>query len=66
MQTARFFLKLKRRSKFAFGHDDLQPVSETFNDELNGFGASIVDAMDTALIMGLDVSAQLRYNVEGC
>ncbi|KLO09026.1 glycoside hydrolase family 47 protein [Schizopora paradoxa] len=41
-------------TKFAFGHDDLQPVSETFNDELNGFGASIVDAMDTALIMGLD------------
>ncbi|KAJ7343377.1 glycoside hydrolase family 47 protein [Mycena albidolilacea] len=39
---------------FAFGHDDLQPVSETFNDGRNGWGASIVDAMTTIKIMGLD------------
>ncbi|KAL5522646.1 hypothetical protein ACEPAG_8664 [Sanghuangporus baumii] len=40
--------------KFAFGHDDLQPVSETFNDGRNGWGATIVDGMPTMFIMGLD------------
>ncbi|KAF5341440.1 hypothetical protein D9758_014743 [Tetrapyrgos nigripes] len=33
--------------KFAFGHDDLDPVSESFNDCRNGWGASIVDGMAT-------------------
>ncbi|EJC99387.1 seven-hairpin glycosidase [Fomitiporia mediterranea MF3/22] len=40
--------------KFAFGHDDLQPVSLTFNDGRNGWGATIVDGMATMFIMGLD------------
>ncbi|TCD65742.1 maturation of Asn-linked oligosaccharides protein [Steccherinum ochraceum] len=38
--------------QFAFGHDDLEPVSETFTDGRNGWGASIVDAMTTMSIMG--------------
>lgn len=37
--------------KFAFGHDDLQPVSLTFNDGRNGWGATIVDAMSTMTVM---------------
>ncbi|KAH8113846.1 seven-hairpin glycosidase [Phellopilus nigrolimitatus] len=41
-------------NKFAFPHDDLQPVSLTFNDGRNGWGASIVDGMTTMFIMGLD------------
>ncbi|KAJ6538726.1 glycoside hydrolase family 47 protein [Mycena sp. CBHHK59/15] len=32
--------------EFAFGHDDLSPVSKSFSDGRNGWGASIVDAMD--------------------
>lgn len=40
--------------KFAFGHDDLQPVSLTFNDGRNGWGATIVDGLGTMFIMGLD------------
>lgn len=40
--------------KFAFGHDDLSPVSESFSDGRNGWGASIVDAMSTMKIMGLN------------
>ncbi|KAJ6547673.1 seven-hairpin glycosidase [Mycena capillaripes] len=40
--------------RFAFGHDDLQPESETWNDGRNGWGASICDAMTTMKIMGLD------------
>ncbi|KAF9049289.1 seven-hairpin glycosidase [Hymenopellis radicata] len=38
----------------AFGHDDLDPVSNTSSDGRNGWGASIVDAMSTMKIMGLD------------
>ncbi|KAK0199195.1 seven-hairpin glycosidase [Desarmillaria ectypa] len=33
--------------KYAFGHDDLLPVSKSFSDGRNGWGASIVDAMST-------------------
>lgn len=39
--------------KFAFGHDDLQPVSETFNDGRNGWGATIVDALDTMVLWNI-------------
>ncbi|KAI5115000.1 hypothetical protein M0805_004707, partial [Coniferiporia weirii] len=40
--------------EFAFGHDDLRPVSKSFNDGRNGWGASIVDGMTTMFVMGLD------------
>ncbi|KAF8995585.1 glycoside hydrolase family 47 protein [Cyathus striatus] len=40
--------------EFAFGHDDLSPLSQSFSDERNGWGASIVDALSTMQIMGLD------------
>ncbi|KAJ7512675.1 glycoside hydrolase family 47 protein [Mycena galericulata] len=40
--------------EFAWGHDDLSPVSESFSDGRNGWGASIVDAMPTMFIMGLE------------
>jgi mannosyl-oligosaccharide alpha-1,2-mannosidase len=40
--------------EFAFGHDDLSPLTQGFSDPLNGWGASIVDAMDTMYIMGLN------------
>ncbi|KAF9485017.1 seven-hairpin glycosidase [Pholiota conissans] len=40
--------------KFAFGHDDLLPLSQSFTDGRNGWGATIVDAMSTMHIMGLD------------
>lgn len=40
--------------KFAFGHDDLSPLSQSFSDGRNGWGASIVDGMSTMIIMGLD------------
>ncbi|KAF8889712.1 glycoside hydrolase family 47 protein [Infundibulicybe gibba] len=40
--------------KFAFGHDDLSPLSTSFSDGRNGWGASIVDAMSTMHIMGLN------------
>ncbi|KAF9467829.1 glycoside hydrolase family 47 protein [Collybia nuda] len=40
--------------KFAFGHDDLSPLSAGFSDGRNGWGATIVDSLSTMHIMGLD------------
>uniref|UniRef100_V5GLL7 alpha-1,2-Mannosidase n=2 Tax=Kalmanozyma brasiliensis (strain GHG001) TaxID=1365824 RepID=V5GLL7_KALBG len=39
--------------KHAWGHDELRPVSKTAEDPFNGWGASIVDALDTLLVMNL-------------
>lgn len=39
--------------KFAFSHDEVAPLTQTPLDPLNGWGASIVDALDTMYIMGL-------------
>ncbi|KAF7363178.1 alpha-1,2-Mannosidase [Mycena venus] len=33
--------------EFAFGHDELHPVTEGVGDDLGGWGASLVDAMGT-------------------
>ncbi|KAJ6557526.1 glycoside hydrolase family 47 protein [Mycena capillaripes] len=38
----------------AFPHDLLAPISESFFDNHNGWGVSVVDGMDTMAIMGLD------------
>ncbi|KAJ2955701.1 hypothetical protein NQZ79_g8329 [Umbelopsis isabellina] len=42
-------------SKYAWGHDELLSVTNEPSDSRNGWGASIFDALDTLLIMGLDV-----------
>jgi len=39
--------------EYAWGHDDLSPVSESYSDSYGGWGASIVDALDTIYLMGL-------------
>jgi len=39
--------------EYAWGHDDLSPVSMSYSDAYGGWGASIVDALDTIWIMGL-------------
>jgi len=51
-----FVTSYQAYKKFAFGHDDLSPTSESFTDGRNGWGASIVDALDTMYIMGLNDS----------
>jgi len=40
-------------SEHAYGHDELQPVSNGFSDNYAGWGASIVDSLDTLLVMNL-------------
>jgi hypothetical protein len=37
--------------KYAWGHDDLTPLSKSFYDGRNGWGASIVDAMTTLVCL---------------
>ncbi|KAJ9150998.1 alpha-1,2-Mannosidase [Coniochaeta hoffmannii] len=37
--------------KYAYGHDSLRPVTNSFSDDRNGWGASAVDAFSTALVM---------------
>lgn len=44
----------KGYSTFAWGHDEFKPISRTFKDWVNGgMGLTIVDALDTVIIMGL-------------
>lgn len=38
--------------QYALGNDTLRPISRTSDNGLNGWGASIVDALSTSLIMG--------------
>lgn len=46
----------------AWGHDDLAPVSGGFVDSRNGWGATIVDALTTIHIMGLDADYAAAVN----
>ncbi|KAL1879973.1 hypothetical protein VTK73DRAFT_6553 [Phialemonium thermophilum] len=39
--------------KHAWRHDELRPVSLQFKDPFNGWGATLVDSLDTLWIMGL-------------
>ncbi|CAO1623879.1 unnamed protein product [Sympodiomycopsis kandeliae] len=39
--------------KFCYGHDELRPLSTRCDDPLGGWGATLVDAMSTAKVMGL-------------
>ncbi|GAB4829358.1 Mannosyl-oligosaccharide 1,2-alpha-mannosidase mns3 [Ancistrocladus abbreviatus] len=41
-------------SKYAMGFDELMPLSKRGVDGLGGLGATVVDALDTAMIMGVD------------
>lgn len=40
--------------KFAMGYDELMPLAQQGIDDLGGLGATVVDALDTAMIMGAD------------
>lgn len=39
--------------KYAFGYDDLLPVSKGSADDFYGWSLTIVDGLDTAIVMGL-------------
>ena len=39
--------------RVAFGHDEVRPVTNRTNDSWNGWGVTLVDALDTLWLMGL-------------
>ncbi|MCJ1468611.1 maturation of Asn-linked oligosaccharides protein [Pseudocyphellaria aurata] len=41
-------------SKYCFGEDELQPVTNTCGRSRNGWGATAIDALSTALVMQID------------
>ncbi|KAL9651488.1 hypothetical protein ABK040_001434 [Willaertia magna] len=43
----------KGYEKVAFGHDEVRPVTNDSRDNFGGLGATIVDSMDTMLLMDL-------------
>lgn len=49
--------------KYAFPNDEILPLSHNYTNDLFGWGASIVDGIDTAIIMGLTdiVEQQLKH-----
>ncbi|KAI8358642.1 glycoside hydrolase [Mortierella sp. GBAus27b] len=40
--------------KHAWGHDEVRPVTGGFVDRFNGWGATMVDSLDTLVIMGFN------------
>ncbi|PWW74909.1 Glycoside Hydrolase Family 47 protein [Tuber magnatum] len=40
--------------EYAWGHDELMPVSKYFKDPFGGWGATLVDSLDTLWIMGME------------
>ncbi|GAA5859607.1 hypothetical protein JCM8547_006161 [Rhodosporidiobolus lusitaniae] len=40
-------------SKYAYGHDEVSPVSNLHSNNYNGWGATLVDSLDTLLLMNL-------------
>ncbi|KAK8160878.1 mannosyl-oligosaccharide 1,2-alpha-mannosidase precursor [Phyllosticta citrichinensis] len=49
--------------KYAFPRDELRPANNSFLNEYNGWALTLVDALDTAALMGFDdlVSTSLDY-----
>ncbi|KAF3768668.1 family 47 glycoside hydrolase [Cryphonectria parasitica EP155] len=50
-------------AEYAFGYDELQPLSETATNDWYGWGVTIVDGIDTAIVMNLTdvVAKQLSF-----
>lgn len=46
--------------RVAWGHDELRPVSGTTEDPFSGWGATLVDSLDTLLIMNLTHEYNVR------
>ncbi|KAN0059600.1 hypothetical protein ACQY0O_008167 [Thecaphora frezii] len=53
---------------YAWGHDELRPVIKMAQDNFNGWGATIVDALDTLLVMDLpdqyDLARQHVHDID--
>lgn len=52
--TSAFKHAWKGYKSYAFGYDELLPISKSGVDGLGGLGATVIDALDTAMIMGVE------------
>jgi hypothetical protein len=52
-------------SLYAWGHDEVRPVSNATNDSWGSWGATLVDGLDTAMLMGVgpEVLERARQHV---
>lgn len=48
-------------ARFAFGHDEFKPISNGYQDPFAGWGATMVDALDSLWIMGLKEEFDKAY-----
>ncbi|PSR80999.1 glycoside hydrolase [Coniella lustricola] len=48
--------------QYAFGHDELMPNALTFRDPFCGWGATLIDSLDSLWIMGLKEEFEDAYN----
>lgn len=48
--------------KYAFGHDEIIPINNGSRDPFCGWGATLVDSLDTLWIMGLKEEFEEAYN----
>ena len=39
--------------KYAWGHDELRPVTGNYKDNWGGMGMTLIDSLDTLYLMGL-------------
>lgn len=53
MIKAEFLWAWNAYKRYAWGHDDVKPLTMTYDDNY-GLGLTLVDSMDTLLLMGLD------------
>ncbi|CAG8726823.1 13817_t:CDS:2, partial [Cetraspora pellucida] len=56
-----FIYAFKGYKKYAWGHDELQPVTNTKSDNYNGWGVTIIDSLDTMIIMGINYNDSREF-----
>ncbi|CAG8470135.1 4464_t:CDS:2 [Dentiscutata erythropus] len=56
-----FLYAFKGYKKYAWGHDEVQPVTNTTSDNYNGWGVTIVDSLDTMIIMGIEYNDSREF-----
>ncbi|CAG8818685.1 24790_t:CDS:2 [Gigaspora margarita] len=56
-----FIYAFKGYRKYAWGHDEVQPVTNTTSDNYNGWGVTIIDSLDTMIIMGIEYNDSREF-----
>ena len=54
-------MPLSTHRQYAFPHDDLSPISKSWTNGRNGWGASLVDALTTLVSSHNDALGKVRW-----